>query len=223
MTADDLVARLAVLDTCAVSDAMDRHGLAGVAAGIRPLTSTARIAGRVVTVKLKAKSAEESTRHLGTAAIEAASPGDVIVIDHQGREDAAGWGGILSTAAKQKGVSGVIVDGACRDVDEARALDFPVFATAATPLTARGRAVEESFNEPVTIRSIAVRPGDLVLADGSGVVFVPAGQAEIVIRTAEEIAAREAEMTKAVLAGQPVSRVIGRNYETMVALGVPGA
>jgi 4-hydroxy-4-methyl-2-oxoglutarate aldolase len=217
MPPDELVSRLAALDTCAVSDAMDRHRLTGVAGGIRPLTSTARIAGRVVTVKLKVKGVEESTRHLGTAAIEAASPGDVIVVDHQGREDAAGWGGILSTAAKHRGLSGVVIDGACRDVDEARALGFSVFATTATPLTARGRAVEESFNEPITIRGIAVRPGDLVLADGSGVVFVPVAQAEAVIATAESIAAREAEMTKAVLAGQPVSQVMGRGYETMVS------
>lgn len=215
MAVDDLVTRLAALDSCAVSDAMDRHGMAGVAAGIRPLTSTARIAGRVVTVKLKGAGGEESTRHLGTAAIEAGTPGDVIVIDHQGREDAAGWGGILSTAAKHKGLSGVIVDGACRDVDEARSLAFPVFATASTPRTARGRAVEESFNEPITIRGMPVRPGDLVLADGTGVVFVPAERAEAVIVTAEEIAAREAEMTRAVLAGQPVSQVMGHGYETM--------
>jgi 4-hydroxy-4-methyl-2-oxoglutarate aldolase len=217
MVSDDLVGRLARLDSCAVSDAMDRHGFDGVAAGIRPLTSTARIAGRVVTVKLKPPGGEESTRHLGTAAIEAASLGDVIVVDHQGREDAAGWGGILSNAAKHRRLSGVIVDGACRDVDEARALGFPVFATAATPRTARGRAVEQSFNEPVTIRGIAVRPGDLVLADGTGVVFIPAAQSEAVIATAEEIAAREAEMTRAVLAGQPVSQVMGQTYERMTA------
>jgi regulator of RNase E activity RraA len=219
MAADTLVERLAKLDTCAVSDAMDRHGLAGVAPGIRPLTSTARIAGRVVTVRLKPHDGGQSTRHLGTAAIVAASPGDVIVVDHQGREDAAGWGGILSRAAQLRGVAGVIVDGACRDVDEAREIGFPVFATASTPRTARGRAVEESFNEPVSLGGIAVQPGDLVLADGTGVVFVPAGQAETVIATAEQIAAREAEMTRAVLAGDPVTEVMGRNYETMVSGG----
>ncbi len=114
-------------------------------------------------------------------------------------------------------MSGVVVDGACRDVDESRALDFPVFARAAVPLTARGRAVEESFNEPVQIGGITVQPGDLVIADGSGVVFVPAAHAEAVVRTAEQIAAREAEMTKAVLAGRSVVEVMGRNYETMVS------
>jgi 4-hydroxy-4-methyl-2-oxoglutarate aldolase len=218
MSGDGLVPRLGTLDTCAVSDAMDRHGLAGVAPGIRPLTSSARIAGRVLTVQLRRpRNDEQATRHLGTAAIEAASPGDVIVVDHQGRDDAAGWGGILSRAAKVKGVAGVIVHGACRDVDESREIGFPVFAGSATPLTARGRAMEESFNEPVTIAGVAVRSGDLVIADGTGVVFVPAAHAEAVIATAEGIAAREAEMTRAVLAGRPVTEVMGRNYETMVS------
>lgn len=216
MTADHLAERLRRLDTCALSDAMDRHGLSGVAPGIHPLTATTAIAGRVVTVRLKPADGSTAARHLGTAAIEAAAPGDVIVIDHQGREDAAGWGGILSTAAKQRGVSGAIVDGATRDVDEARALGFPIFATAATPRTARGRAIEQSMGEPVTIRGVRVQPGDLVLADGSGVVFLPAAEAEAVIATAEQIAAREAAMTRDVLAGLPVSEVMGHTYETML-------
>lgn len=216
MTADKLVARLAKLDSCAVSDALDRLNLKGAVVGIHPMGATARITGRVVTVKLKAKGREESARHLGTAAIEAAGPGDVIVVDHHGRQDVAGWGGILSTAAKVKGISGVIVDGACRDVDESRELGLPVFARAAVQVTARGRVVEEAFNIPVEIGGVEVRPGDLVIADGSGVVFVAAERAEEVLRTAEEIAAREAEMTKAVLAGRSVVEVMGKTYETML-------
>jgi 4-hydroxy-4-methyl-2-oxoglutarate aldolase len=216
MNGDALVVRLGKLDTCAISDAMDRLGLDGVASGIRPLTSTARIAGRVVTVKLRRPVGEEhSLRHLGTGAIMAASPGDVIVIDHQGRDDVAGWGGILSTAADVRDVAGVIVDGACRDVDEARDLGFPVFARSATPRTARGRAIEESFNEPVTVAGIAVSPGDLVIADGTGVVFIPAARAEEVIVAAEQIAEREEEMRRAVLLGQPVTEVMGQSYERM--------
>jgi 4-hydroxy-4-methyl-2-oxoglutarate aldolase len=219
MTDEDLVARLAKLDTCAVSDALDRLGLRGTVTGIRPLSLPVRIAGRVVTVKLKPKEDEVSTRHLGTAAIVAASPGDVIVIDHQAREDAAGWGGILSTAAKVKGIAGVIVDGACRDIDESRDAGFPVFGRVAVPLTARGRAVEASTNEPVSMGGVTVSPGDFVIADGSGVVFVASARAGEVLAAAEEIAAREAEMTKAVLAGQSVVDVMGRNYETMLSRG----
>jgi 4-hydroxy-4-methyl-2-oxoglutarate aldolase len=215
---DDLVARLLKLDTCALSDSLDRLGRVGVVLGIVPMSPPAKIAGRVVTAKLTDRTAENqaTARHLGTAAIMAAGPGDVIVMEH-GRSDAAGWGGILSAAAKTRGIAGVIVDGAARDIDEARELEFPVFARSATPLTARGRIVEESFNQPIRVGRIEVNPGDLVLADGSGVVFLAAAQAEEAIAGAEMIAAREALMKEAVLKGDAVTEVMGRDYEQMLA------
>jgi 4-hydroxy-4-methyl-2-oxoglutarate aldolase len=213
---DDLVARLAKLDTCAVSDALDRLGLSGAVNGLHPMWQCPRTVGRVITVKLKRAGAERPARHLGTAAVEAATLGDVIVIDHGGRLEAAGWGGILSLAAKVKGVAGVIVDGACRDVDESRDVGLPIFARAGTPVTARGRIVEESFNEPIRIGHVAVSPGDLVIADWSGVVFVSRVRAEEIVKTAEEIAAREAQMAEAVRAGRSVVEVMGAGYERML-------
>ena len=213
---DELVARLARLDTCAVSDALDRLGLPGTVTGIARLSGTGRIAGRIVTVRLGPPGGRPSTRHLGTAAIEAAAPGDVIVVDHQGRGDAAGWGGILSLAAQVRGVAGVIVDGACRDVDESRDLGFPVFARSAVPLTARGRAVEKSFNEHIDVGGVDLEPGDFVIADGSGVVFIAASSVADVVTAAEEIAAREAAMAVEVRAGRAVSEVMGASYESML-------
>jgi 4-hydroxy-4-methyl-2-oxoglutarate aldolase len=212
---DESVQRLLKLDTCAVSDALDRLGLPGVVLGIQPTSPPAKIAGRVVTVKLVEAEGRSSHRHLGTAAIEAAEQGDVIVVENP-RLDAAGWGGILSAAAKTRGVAGVIVDGAARDIDESRDLELPVFARAAVPRTARGRILEESFNEPIRVGDVTVSPGDLVLADGSGVAFLAAAQAEEVLQAAETIAAREAKMKEAVLAGERVSEVMGRDYETML-------
>jgi len=215
---DALVERLQKLDACALSDASDRLGLTTVVLGISPASPPAKIAGRVVTMKLVDRNSENSvtTTHLGTHAIGAANAGDVIVIQH-GRTDAAGWGGILSAAAKTKGVAGVICDGAARDIDEARELEFPVFARAAVPLTARGRIVEESYQQPVVIGRVPVSPGDLVFADGSGVVFLPAARAEEIIASAEMIAGREALMKEAVLRGDNVIEVMGRDYETMLA------
>ena len=214
---DSLVERLLKLDSCAVSDALDRLGQVGVVLGIPPTAPPAKIGGRVVTMRLVDRTAanQATTRHLGTSAIEAAQAGDVIVVEN-GRSDAAAWGGILSAAAKYKGIAGVIVDGAARDIDEARELEFPVFARNAVPLTARGRIVEESFNQPVRIGRIDVSPGDLVLADGSGVVFLNAEKAQEVIENAEMIAAREAKMKEAVMVGDRVSEVMGRDYETML-------
>ena len=217
-----LTNRLARLDTCAVSDALDRLGLPGVVAGIRALTGSHKIAGRAVTVKLVAAEGRTSKHHLATAAIEASGPGDVLVIEHRSREDCAGWGGILSRAAKVRGIEGTLVDGAVRDVDESREIGYPVFARAAVPVTARGRIVEEGWNIPIEVGGVEVRPGDLVLADGSGVVFVTKSRAEEVLLAAEEIAARERAMAEAVESGKPVSRVMGGDYQAMLGGGRDG-
>ena len=115
-----------------------------------------------------------------------------------------------------KGIEGVILDGTCRDVDDSRDVGFPVFARAATPLTARGRVVEASMGEPIRVADLVVSPGDYVIADWSGVVFIGAARAEEVIATAEALAAREAAMAEAVRAGRSVVEVMGASYESML-------
>jgi 4-hydroxy-4-methyl-2-oxoglutarate aldolase len=214
----DLLPRLAALDSCACSDAMDQLAIAGVAHGLRGLTVSRRVTGSVITVQLgPPEAASQSSRHLGTAAIEAARPGDVIVVAAGGRVDAAGWGGVLSVAATVRGVGGVIVDGACRDVDECVVLDLPVYALAAVPATARGRQREVAWNTPVQISGVSVAPGDLVVADGSGVLFLPAGQAGAIVAAAERVAARESAMVSRLRAGEPASLVLSADYEQMLA------
>jgi 4-hydroxy-4-methyl-2-oxoglutarate aldolase len=217
---NELAARLARLDTCGVSDALDRMGLEGAVQGLRPMWPCPRIAGQVITVRLRrAEPGEHSPRHLGTAAIEAGGPGQVIVIEHHDREDAAGWGGILSLAARLKGIEGVIVDGTCRDIDDSRDAGFPVYARAATPMTARGRVVEASMGEPIRVSDLPVHRGDYVIADWSGAVFIQAARAEEVVATAEQLVAREASMAEAIRAGRSVVEVMGAGYESM--LGQP--
>lgn len=213
----DIAERLRNLDTCAVSDAMDALGRWGTVNTLHPLSVTRRIAGKIVTVKLGPPRDDIPKRHLCTAAVDAAETGDVIVIENHHRPDAAGWGGILSQAAATQGISGTICDGPVRDVDEAIEYDFPVFARSAVSSTARGRIAEHAWNVPVKIHDIDVAPGDYVIADSSGSVFVPADIAEEVIAKAEEIAAREAAMGKAVREGKPVSQVMGGDYENMLA------
>jgi len=209
--------RMLALDACAVSDALDQLGLPGAIGAIPTQTGPARIWGRVATVELGAPRPDTPSSHLGTATIVASEPGDVIVVAHRGRVDCAGWGGNLSRAARVKGVSGVIVDGACRDIDEAREIGFPVFARAATTVTARGRVAERSHGEPVVIDNVRVEPGDYVIADGSGVVFVPSGRALEIVEAAEAIARKEAAMAERIEAGDPVDQVMGASYENMLA------
>ena len=213
----DVLARLAQLDACAVSDALDRLALPGAVSGIARLTTARRISGRVITVKMGRDEGEPpASRHLGTTAIESAQPGDVIVMEQRTGVDAACWGGNLSLGAKLRQVAGVIVDGPARDIDEAREYDFPVFARSTTSRTARGRIVETATNATITVGAVTVHPGDFVVADGSGVVFIGHDDVQRVLETAEAVAARERAMVAALRDGTPISKVMGGDYETML-------
>lgn len=219
MTADDeaFVARLRRLDSCAVSDALDQWGLEGVVTHLEQRSGEGRIAGRAVTVKLGLGDPPPGpSRHLGTAAIEAAGPESVIVIEQRTGVEAACWGGLLTLGAKAKGVAGVVADGPVRDIDEARKLGFPIFTNKITGLTARGRIVEKATNEPVAIGAVVVAPGDYVIADRSAVVFVRPESIARVLETAEAIAAREATMAEAIRSGAKISEVMGGAYERML-------
>ncbi len=209
--------RLRRLDCCAVSDAMDKLGLAGVVTGLAQQSGNTRIAGQTITVKLGVGTAQSGPpRHLGTTAIEAGGPNNVIVIEQHSGIEAGSWGGLLSLGAKVRGIQGVIADGPVRDIDQAREMDFPVFTKTLTAFTARGRIVELATNEPISICSVTVHPGDYVLADRSAVIFVPAGDIERVLVAAEDIFAREEAMAKAIEAGTPIGDVMGGAYEHML-------
>lgn len=217
MTTDDEVLRLRRLDACALSDALDRLGLAGVVTGLPQRSGSGRIAGRAVTVKLGTGAAPAGPpKHLGCTAIERAGPDQVIVVEQRSGVDAGCWGGLLSLAAKVRGVAGVIADGPVRDIDEARAMGFAVWARATTARTARGRVVELGTDVPVAIGDLTVAAGDLVFADRSAVIVVAAADAGRVLAAAEAIVAKEAAMAKAILAGTPVGEVMGGQYEHML-------
>ena len=214
--ADALVERLRALDVCSVSDALDRLKLPASVSGLRPQTLRQRIAGRVATVKFAAGS-KAGARHACTAAVEAAEPGGIVLVEQRTGVDAAGWGGILSRASVARGLSGAIVDGPARDIDEAHEVGFPVYARGGTARTARGRIFEADTGCPVVIGEVTVEPGDYALADSSGVAFIRAADIDRVLEAAEAIAAREAAMTRDVEAGQPVSQVMGQGYEHMLS------
>jgi 4-hydroxy-4-methyl-2-oxoglutarate aldolase len=213
----ELLERLRRLDACTVSDALDALGLPGAVTGIARRSGGGVVVGRVVTVALAEGPAPSGAPkvHLGARAIETGDADTVIVVSHPGI-DAGGWGGVLTQAARVAGIEGVIVDGPLRDMDEANGLDFPIFARATTVRTARGRVHEVATNVPVTIDTVAVEPGDYVISDGSGAVFIAADAAEKVIRTAERIAAKERLMVEALKTGKPVSQVLGADYEDML-------
>jgi 4-hydroxy-4-methyl-2-oxoglutarate aldolase len=217
MSREVIIERLARLDTCAVSDALDSLNLRGATWGVAPMWQCPRIVGRAVTMKIKPAGREQPRQHLGTAPIEAAQPGDIIVVDNGGKLEFSCWGGLLSLGAKLKGLSGVVIDGACRDVDEARELGFPVFARGAVPMTARGRVVQDSFNQEIQFAGVQCHPGDLVIADSSGVVIIPQDKGAEVIAAAEGIYLKEQEMAAGMRKGYSGLEMLEKlGYERML-------
>jgi regulator of RNase E activity RraA len=114
-------------------------------------------------------------------------------------------------------LSGVVVDGAVRDVDACEQFEFPVHARGTVPITARGRIMQEAWNVPVRLGDMAVRPGDIVMADVNGVVVIRVEALEQTLERAEAIAAKEQAMIDALRAGEDVLSVDKRfNYENML-------
>src|ERR1700686_766801 len=113
---NEFVARLGRLDSCAVSDALDKLGLKGSVTGIERFSTDRGITGQGLTVKLDRAEGRTNTRHLCTAAIDAAKPGDIIVVEQRTGLDAASWGGNLSIGAQARGVAGGVRGGAPRRI-----------------------------------------------------------------------------------------------------------
>ena len=209
--------RLEKLSTTNLADALDKEGMRGAVIGIRPMYDCPRIIGRAVTMKVTAAGMWKTKYHMGVRAIDSASAGDIIIIDNRGDTNNNCWGEILSMGAKMKGVSGVVVDGAARDIDSCKEFGFPVYARGAVPITARGRIMEESVNEVVRIGDIQVRPGDIVMADVNGVVIIPVEKLDDVVKSAEGIAEKESAMVEELRKGANIVEVDQKySYETML-------
>ncbi len=215
-----MLSRLAALDSCTISDALDFLGLAGATIGIRPLWNCPKIVGRAMTIQAGPKTTDKPADHLNTPAIEEGDAETVLVIANDGRDNVSCWGDIVSNAAIAKGIRGVVIDGACRDIEASEALEFPVFGRAVVPVSARNRIVQLSCGEPVQFANVAVRKGDYVIADRSGIVFVPEDAIGTVLELAERIAGRQAAMVAAVRAGRSVVEVMhDREFDRIMEAG----
>ena len=204
----DLLQRLARLDTTVLSDALDAFRLPPGVGELRAQWGQPRISGVARTVALEPDLGGEPGPHIATAAIAAAEPGDVIVVANDGRTDVSCWGGLLALGSIARGIAGVVADGVCRDVAEAEQVGFPVFSRGTTPRTARGRLRQKAVGAPVTIAGVEVADGDLLVADDSGVVFVPRARAEEVIEKAEAIVGREAAIAADIRAGKAMTEAM---------------
>lgn len=203
-----MLERLARLDSCGVSDALDHLGLAGATVGLRPLWDCDKIVGRAMTVQVGPKTDAKPAHHLASPAIEESDPETILLIANEGDKNVSCWGDILANAACAKGIRGVIIDGSCRDIDANRDIGFPVYGRGAVPISARNRLVQYSHGETIDFGGVSASKGDYVIADGSGTVVIPGDRIEEVLEVAERLAKREALMLKAVRAGRSVVEVM---------------
>jgi regulator of RNase E activity RraA len=189
------------LATPTIANALDDVGFAGIMLGLGQVVPGTRAVGRAVTIRQVTGSRGDFTSEdfkVGHM-IDAAAPGEVLVIDNGGH-CVSTWGGLATFAAKVKGIGGLVCDGGVRDQEEMLEHRFPVFTRHMTPLTGRTRLKITAFNEIISCGGVRVAPGDVIVADGSGVCCIPVVHAEKVAELAQRYSvddkAAEAELAK---------------------------
>lgn len=181
-----------------VSDAMHRKG---AMIGLVPLCGSAKMAGKAVTVQTMAGDWAKPVE-----AIDVAKPGDVIVINNDQGTHVAPWGELATLSCMKKGVVGVVIDGAVRDVDDIRKMQYPLFAKATTPNAGEPKGFGE-INAEITCGGQVVNPGDWIIGDESGVVVIPRERAYEIARRALEVKKNEARIREEIQRGSTLSQV----------------
>ncbi|MHA1238780.1 MAG: RraA family protein [Candidatus Odinarchaeia archaeon] len=193
-----IIKTLSKFSTSNISDALDKLRIKGGCEGIRPIIHGVKAVGPAFTVKYMPAGLIPGT--VGDY-IDFCEPGDVVVLDNEGRTYCTVWGDILTHVAKKRGLSGTVIDGVCRDLDVILKLNYPLFSRGFFMMTGKDRVEVSGINIPVSIANIQVKPGDVIVADDSGVVVVPYEKLEDVIALAEEIAIAEEKIREAVNEG----------------------
>jgi 4-hydroxy-4-methyl-2-oxoglutarate aldolase len=200
VTHSDLnVERAAKIDTATLSDALDKLGIAGQCLNIKPLQHPFRLTGRAFTLLYGPVAGKGGT--VGDY-IDDVPAGAVVVINNQGRENATVWGDILTMCAHRRGVSGTVIDGACRDTHLALELNYPIFSRSYSMRTGKDRVQLDSVDVPIEIGGASVTPGNIMRGDSDGVLSIPKEFESAVLDLAEAIQQAEERIRQAVLNGQ---------------------
>lgn len=180
----EVIESLKALDTASVSDAMDKLGIPCGLLGIQAVLPGHKLCGEAFTVHYVPCGTVKGT--VGDF-IDDVKPGQVVVIDNAGRNYCTVWGDIMTYTAKTKGIAGTLIDGVCRDVDGIKKVDYAIYTKGKYMVTGKERVQVDQVNVPVAVSGVMVRPGDIILADDSGAVCIPAEKAEEVLHIAQHI------------------------------------
>lgn len=192
----EVTARAATFAASILADVAGRRGaLDGRIAALHP---SMRLAGPAFTVEVRA--GDNLMIH---AAMAMARPGDVLVIDGKGDRTCALMGSIMINACKKLGLAGVVIDASVRDTEELRELGFPVYAVGSNP-NGPTKFVPGRINWPISCGGVAVRPGDLVVADADGVVVIEREKAPSLLELAAVKVADERKRLDDIAAGRDI-------------------
>lgn len=202
MDTEGLRRGFADIATSTIANALDDLGLHGVIIGLRAVVPGTKAIGPAVTVSertgVRGSFPVEDFKvgHM----IEAADAGSVIVVDNGGNPVST-WGGMASRAAQVKGIAGLLVEGGVRDWEEQQQFRFPLFARHVVPTPGKTRIRVEAIGEPITIEGVLIRPGDWIVADGSGICVLPIEHVERILELATKYAADDRQAEDEIVAG----------------------
>ncbi len=192
--------------SCLVADAGPEISAIGGLLSIKP---THKVAGPALTVNLPTDGVVDILPVLPKA-----QPGDVVVLACHGNIEMAMWGGLMTTLSRMAGITGAVVDGAIRDVDELRDLDFPIWYRSAMPRRCPATVANQSepvqVNLPVVIDGNTISPGDIIVADENGVSVVPPALAKQVLDATRELLSKEARIRDKINTGTTLPELLAQ-------------
>jgi 4-hydroxy-4-methyl-2-oxoglutarate aldolase len=186
--------------TCAIADCLGRFN--GMTSDMKPLFEGIRLVGTAVTVKTLASDLAAAFK-----AIDVSEPGDIIVIDSHGSINTAFWGENMTMSAMNRGAIAVVIDGACRDVEEIRKLKFPVICKGIVPNVASVSGYGQ-VNVPIQCAGVPVSPGDIIAIDGNGVVVVPKDESADILKKTKQLLETEHIVQEKIKSGATIGQLI---------------
>jgi regulator of RNase E activity RraA len=198
-----------------VCDVLDAEGFPHQSPRLQftPMTTSGLLVGRAkTTLWADMAHADPKPYELELAAVDSCKPDEILIAAAGGSARSGIWGELLTTAARNQGCVGAVIDGMVRDVSKIRAMGFPIFARGACLYDSKDRQRVIDIDVSVEIDGVRIDPGDLVFADDDGVVVVPRRVEETVLRKAWEKVNAENKVRDAIAAGMKATeafRVFG--------------
>ena len=199
-TSSELIRQLSEFDVATLYEAAGQRGMVDPA--IRPMWNGAHLCGPAITVSCPAR--DNLMLH---QAVALAAPGSVLVANAERYQYAGAWGEVLTVAAQARGIAGLVIDGAVRDIEAIAKRRFPVFSRG----LAIGACTKEKFgtlNEPIDLGGVTVRSGDIVVGTGDGVVLIDADSIEQVLKAAIARRDRESEIFRQLEKGKTTIEIL---------------